>query len=292
MFPCKPFSCRGSNSNTPTYSKPTISSQRASAANGESQVKLTQKKLCFCSRGHILNVAILRFHSLLRQGVGQPVVARLPTGQPAERQSSVNPAQECQAAAVVCVLSFCASSNSFGRDFNQDLWFAFLQTGSGPSGRNAGSAGARGGLGAKGKSTDKDDKADKDKSKDDRKFDAEGGIAGCHLRFILSSLFISPHSPLSSFSPSTANGWDPELVAALERDMVQRDPNIHWDDIAGHTEAKRLLEEAVVLPMLIPDYFTGIRRPWKVRDFYFTNCARKSISCCQNQTSPPNIFQP
>ena len=32
---------------------------------------------------------------------------------------------------------------------------------------------------------------------------------------------------------------------------------------AGNTEAKRLLEEAVVLPLLIPDYFTGIRRPWK-----------------------------
>ena len=35
-------------------------------------------------------------------------------------------------------------------------------------------------------------------------------------------------------------------------------------DIAGHVEAKKLLEEAVVLPMLLPDYFTGIRRPWKV----------------------------
>lgn len=29
------------------------------------------------------------------------------------------------------------------------------------------------------------------------------------------------------------------------------------------TEAKRLLEEAVVLPMWMPDYFKGIRRPWK-----------------------------
>lgn len=28
-------------------------------------------------------------------------------------------------------------------------------------------------------------------------------------------------------------------------------------------EAKRLLEEAVVLPMWMPDYFKGIRRPWK-----------------------------
>ena len=36
-------------------------------------------------------------------------------------------------------------------------------------------------------------------------------------------------------------------------------------DIAGLNEAKRLLEEAVVLPVWMPDYFKGIRRPWKVR---------------------------
>ena len=37
------------------------------------------------------------------------------------------------------------------------------------------------------------------------------------------------------------------------------------DDIAGLKEAKRLLEEAVVLPLWMPDYFKGIRRPWKAR---------------------------
>jgi katanin p60 ATPase-containing subunit A1 len=31
----------------------------------------------------------------------------------------------------------------------------------------------------------------------------------------------------------------------------------------GLNEAKKLLEEAVVLPRLMPDYFKGIRRPWK-----------------------------
>lgn len=33
--------------------------------------------------------------------------------------------------------------------------------------------------------------------------------------------------------------------------------------MAGLTEAKRLLEEAVVLPVLMPEFFKGIRRPWK-----------------------------
>lgn len=58
-------------------------------------------------------------------------------------------------------------------------------------------------------------------------------------------------------------GWDKDLVEMLERDIVHKNPNVRWTDIAGHGEAKSLLEEAVVLPMLRPDFFTGIRRPWK-----------------------------
>lgn len=56
--------------------------------------------------------------------------------------------------------------------------------------------------------------------------------------------------------------------------MIQRDPNVHWGDIAGHGEAKRLLEEAVVLPLLMPDYFTGIRRPWKVGGWFSSAIAQ------------------
>jgi len=59
------------------------------------------------------------------------------------------------------------------------------------------------------------------------------------------------------------SGYDTDLVEMLERDIVQKDPNIHWDDIADLHEAKRLLEEAVVLPMWMPDFFQGIRRPWR-----------------------------
>ena len=85
----------------------------------------------------------------------------------------------------------------------------------------------------------------------------------------------------------------------IEREIVSYDANVHWDDIAELDEAKRLLEEvhsllsecsgvfcrsvhglrgvrssfstvvdvpcaqAVVLPLWMPDYFQGIRRPWK-----------------------------
>lgn len=48
-----------------------------------------------------------------------------------------------------------------------------------------------------------------------------------------------------------------ELADILERDIVQKNPNIRWDDIADLHEAKRLLEEAVVLPMWMPEFFTG-----------------------------------
>ncbi|XP_076466674.1 katanin p60 ATPase-containing subunit A1-like [Babylonia areolata] len=58
-------------------------------------------------------------------------------------------------------------------------------------------------------------------------------------------------------------GYDKDLVEHLERDIVQKNPNVHWNDIADLTEAKKLLEEAVVLPLVVPDIFKGIRRPWR-----------------------------
>ncbi|XVF86553.1 hypothetical protein PTKIN_Ptkin18bG0051100 [Pterospermum kingtungense] len=62
---------------------------------------------------------------------------------------------------------------------------------------------------------------------------------------------------------SQYEGPDPDLAAMLERDVLETTPGVRWDDVAGLTEAKRLLEEAVVLPLWMPEYFQGIRRPWK-----------------------------
>jgi len=59
------------------------------------------------------------------------------------------------------------------------------------------------------------------------------------------------------------SGYDKDLVEGLERDIVVKNPNVRWTDIAELTEAKKLLNEAVVLPLLMPDFFKGIRRPWK-----------------------------
>uniref|UniRef100_A0A8C4ZES0 Katanin p60 ATPase-containing subunit A1 n=1 Tax=Gadus morhua TaxID=8049 RepID=A0A8C4ZES0_GADMO len=59
------------------------------------------------------------------------------------------------------------------------------------------------------------------------------------------------------------SGYDKDLVEALERDIISQNPNIKWEDIADLGDAKRLLKEAVVLPMWMPQFFRGIRRPWK-----------------------------
>uniref|UniRef100_A0A5S6QBX0 Katanin p60 ATPase-containing subunit A1 n=1 Tax=Trichuris muris TaxID=70415 RepID=A0A5S6QBX0_TRIMR len=58
-------------------------------------------------------------------------------------------------------------------------------------------------------------------------------------------------------------GYDRELIETLERDILVRNPNVRWSDIAGLKDAKDLLKEAVVLPHLLPGYFKGIRRPWR-----------------------------
>ena len=46
-----------------------------------------------------------------------------------------------------------------------------------------------------------------------------------------------------------------DLAAMLERDVLDSTPGVRWDDVAGLSEAKRLLEEAVVLPLWMPEYF-------------------------------------
>uniref|UniRef100_A0A3Q3AQX3 Katanin p60 ATPase-containing subunit A1 n=1 Tax=Kryptolebias marmoratus TaxID=37003 RepID=A0A3Q3AQX3_KRYMA len=58
-------------------------------------------------------------------------------------------------------------------------------------------------------------------------------------------------------------GYDKDLVEALERDIISQNPNVKWDDIADLEDPKKLLKEAVVLPMWMPEFFKGIRRPWK-----------------------------
>lgn len=58
-------------------------------------------------------------------------------------------------------------------------------------------------------------------------------------------------------------GYEGHLIDTLEKDILQKHPNVLWHDVAGLSEAKSILQEAVVLPIIMPDFFKGIRRPWK-----------------------------
>lgn len=61
--------------------------------------------------------------------------------------------------------------------------------------------------------------------------------------------------------------WNKEdpLVKAIKEDMwIKNSPkSTKWTDIAGLENAKRALQEAVILPLLRPDLYTGLRSPPK-----------------------------
>lgn len=50
---------------------------------------------------------------------------------------------------------------------------------------------------------------------------------------------------------------------ALNEAIVTDKPNVKWEDIAGLEQAKKALQEAVILPIKFPKIFEGARKPWK-----------------------------
>jgi katanin p60 ATPase-containing subunit A1 len=54
-----------------------------------------------------------------------------------------------------------------------------------------------------------------------------------------------------------------QLANVICREIYQDSPNVRFDDIIQLDEAKRLLIEAVQLPLRFPYLFTGILRPWR-----------------------------
>jgi len=60
-----------------------------------------------------------------------------------------------------------------------------------------------------------------------------------------------------------ANSEMKQLFSIISKEIYQESPNIRFADIVQLTEAKRLLAEAVQLPLRFPTIFTGILRPWR-----------------------------
>lgn len=59
------------------------------------------------------------------------------------------------------------------------------------------------------------------------------------------------------------DGPDGNLIETLENEILDKNPSVAFTDIAELENAKNILKEAVLLPLLMPNFFKGIRRPWK-----------------------------
>ena len=59
------------------------------------------------------------------------------------------------------------------------------------------------------------------------------------------------------------DGPDANLIKMLEREVIDRQLDVTFDDIAALDEAKKIIQESVLLPLLMPQYFIGIRKPRK-----------------------------
>ena len=53
-----------------------------------------------------------------------------------------------------------------------------------------------------------------------------------------------------------------ELANMISRDIISTNPGVTWDDIAELHDCKRLLKEAVVMPLKYPQLFTGLLSGW------------------------------
>jgi katanin p60 ATPase-containing subunit A1 len=62
-----------------------------------------------------------------------------------------------------------------------------------------------------------------------------------------------------------ANSPDKSIAESILQDIItpQELNHISFNDIASLNDAKRILYEAIILPTMLPEFFTGIREPWK-----------------------------
>ncbi|GJN12838.1 hypothetical protein PR202_ga31152 [Eleusine coracana subsp. coracana] len=61
--------------------------------------------------------------------------------------------------------------------------------------------------------------------------------------------------------PEKLRNLEPRLIEHVSNEIMDRDPNVRWDDIAGLEHAKKCVTEMVIWPLLRPDIFRGCRSP-------------------------------
>ncbi|KAI3919595.1 hypothetical protein MKX01_018418 [Papaver californicum] len=61
--------------------------------------------------------------------------------------------------------------------------------------------------------------------------------------------------------PEKLRNLEPRLLEHVSNEIMDRDPNVRWNDIAGLEHAKKCVTEMVIWPLLRPDIFKGCRSP-------------------------------
>nr|TKW28196.1 hypothetical protein SEVIR_3G322800v2 [Setaria viridis] len=61
--------------------------------------------------------------------------------------------------------------------------------------------------------------------------------------------------------PEKLRNLEPRLIEHVSNEIMDRDPNVRWNDIAGLEHAKKCVTEMVIWPLLRPDIFRGCRSP-------------------------------
>ena len=64
----------------------------------------------------------------------------------------------------------------------------------------------------------------------------------------------------TKFTPAAV---DKDLAEIVERDILDKKMDTHWDSIAGLVEAKKLLKDAILLPIVMAKIYPGRAKPWK-----------------------------
>ncbi|KAI3748138.1 hypothetical protein L6452_11036 [Arctium lappa] len=61
--------------------------------------------------------------------------------------------------------------------------------------------------------------------------------------------------------PEKLRNLEPYLIEHISNEIMNHDPNVRWEDIAGLHHAKKCVTEMVIWPLLRPDIFKGCRSP-------------------------------
>ncbi|XP_078159436.1 P-loop containing nucleoside triphosphate hydrolases superfamily protein isoform X2 [Carex rostrata] len=63
--------------------------------------------------------------------------------------------------------------------------------------------------------------------------------------------------------PEKLKNIEPRLIEHISNEIMEKDPNVRWSDIAGLEHAKKCVMEMVIYPLIRPDIFRGCRSPGK-----------------------------